>query len=169
VYVWNNTTVIVDEILSHRLGLVPLNIDPSLISMKAGKLIGSSSYFHYNISFPYVLTDIADMATDRDTVVFKIDITCERNPKAPKGSNKPEEMYINHELLSSHIRWDPVGEQEEIFAGSRPGPTNGNIVLAKLRPGQSVNMEMHAVKGVGKDHAKFSPVGASVLFSSLCS
>ncbi|KAF9479047.1 hypothetical protein BDN70DRAFT_879200 [Pholiota conissans] len=140
VYVWNNTTVIVDEILSHRIGLVPLNIDPSLLSMKA---------------------DIADTATDRDTVVFKIDLTCERNPKAPKGSTNPDELYINHELLSSHIKWDPVGEQEDIFAGQRPGPTNGNIVLAKLRPGQSVSMELHAVKGVGKDHAKFSPVATA--------
>lgn len=53
----------------------------------------------------------------------------------------------------------PAGEQETIFAGSPPGPTNENIVLTKLRPGQAVNMEVHAVKGVGKDHAKFSPVG----------
>ena len=106
------------------------------------------------------MLDINDTATDRDTAVFKINLTCERNLKAPKGSIKPEELYINHELLSSHIVWEPVGEQVEIFAAKPPAPTNPNIVLAKLRPGQSVNMELHAVKGVGKDHAKFSPVGA---------
>ena len=33
------------------------------------------------------------------------------------------------------------------------------IVLAKLRPGQEVEMELHAIKGLGKDHAKWSPVG----------
>ncbi|KJA27581.1 hypothetical protein HYPSUDRAFT_62655 [Hypholoma sublateritium FD-334 SS-4] len=140
VYVWDNTSVIVDEILAHRIGLVPLNIDPSLFTMKS---------------------DINDTATDRDTAVFKIDVTCERNPKAPKGSIKPEELYINHELLSSHIIWEPVGEQVDIFAARPPAPTNPNIVLAKLRPGQSVNMELHAVKGVGKDHAKFSPVATA--------
>lgn len=66
--------------------------------------------------------------------------------------------------MSSHLKWTPAGEQEEVFAGKPPAPTNPNIVLAKLRPGQQINMELHAVKGVGKDHAKFSPVGASLIW-----
>lgn len=41
------------------------------------------------------------------------------------------------------------------------GPTNPNIVLAKLRPGQAVEMVMHAFKGFGKDHAKWSPVATA--------
>lgn len=28
-----------------------------------------------------------------------------------------------------------------------------------MRPGQEIHAFMHAVKGIGKDHAKFSPVG----------
>lgn len=34
VYVFNNTSVIVDEILSQRIGMVPLNVDPALVDMK---------------------------------------------------------------------------------------------------------------------------------------
>lgn len=34
VYVWNNTSIVVDEVLSHRLGLVPLKIDPERLSMR---------------------------------------------------------------------------------------------------------------------------------------
>lgn len=45
-----------------------------------------------------------------------------------------------------------------------PAPTNPNIVLIKLRPGQALDFECHAVKNVGKEHAKWSPVG---MFSSL--
>ena len=57
------------------------------------------------------------------------------------------------------MTWKPAGEQAEVFANNPPAPTNPDVVLAKLRPGQEVHMELHAVKGVGKDHAKFSPVG----------
>ena len=105
---------------------------------------------------------------DRNTVVFHVDLTCERNPNAPKGTTKDHELYINHELLSSHLVWAPAGEQDEVFEGKPPAPMNPNIVMAKLRPGQRVSMELHAVKGVGKDHAKFCPVGMFHLVSRLC-
>ena len=111
--------------------------------------------FYFISSF----TGPTDQAMDRNTVVFHVDVTCERNPNAPKGTTKDHELYINHEILSSHLVWVPAGEQDEVFAGKPPAPTNPNIVMAKLRPGQRVSMELHAVKGVGKDHAKFCPVG----------
>lgn len=31
-------------------------------------------------------------------------------------------------------------------------------MIAKLRPGQEIVVTSHAIKGLGKDHAKFSPV-----------
>jgi DNA-directed RNA polymerase I and III subunit RPAC1 len=79
----------------------------------------------------------------------------------PDGQDpSPSDLYINHELLSGHFTWKPAGDQQTVFDGlSQPGTTNPNIVLAKLRPGQTISAELHAVKGVGKDHAKFSPVG----------
>lgn len=91
-------------------------------------------------------------------MVFKLQVACTR-------STNREDPYINDQVLSGHLTWEPVGEQLDVFAHKPPAPTNPNIVLAKLRPGQEVNMELHAVKGVGKDHAKFSPVG----MRSVCS
>ena len=38
-------------------------------------------------------------------------------------------------------------------------PVHKDILIAKLRPGQEIDLKCHCVKGVGKDHAKFSPVG----------
>lgn len=176
VYVWNNTSVIADEILAHRLGLVPLNTDPALVYMKNGTAslyrFLSSLPLHIHIQFIYASSSTAnDPPTDRNTLVFRLQLACTRNPKAPKekdiNPDKPpsdSELYIGHELLSSHLKWEPQGEQDTVFASNPPAPTNPNIVLAKLRPGQEVDMELHAVKGVGKDHAKFSPVGALLQF-----
>ncbi|KAF7789292.1 hypothetical protein EIP86_000234 [Pleurotus ostreatoroseus] len=136
VYVWNNTSIIQDEVFAHRLGLVPLNIDPALIDFRTASGLNSAP-------------------NDRNTLVFKLQVTCER---APKGSAK---TYIHDEVTSGDLVWVPQGEQEAVFADNLPGPTNKNIVLAKLRPGQEVDMELHAIKGVGKEHAKWSPVATA--------
>ncbi|KAF9265240.1 insert subdomain of RNA polymerase alpha subunit, partial [Marasmius fiardii PR-910] len=143
VYVFDNTTVIQDEVLAQRIGLVPLNVDPNVMDFRE--------------------RNEENIATDRNTIVFKVDLTCTRNPSIPKttGIEDPSVLYHGHEFLSSHLIWHPEGEQMSVFADCKPGPTNPNIVLAKLRPGQSINMELHAVKGVGKDHAKFSPVATA--------
>ncbi|KAF4576818.1 DNA-directed RNA polymerase core subunit rpc40 [Pleurotus pulmonarius] len=143
VYIWDNTSVIADEVLSHRIGLVPLNVDPAVMDVRQG-----------------------NDATDRNTMVFKLDVTCQRRPDAPKYDGKGEppkdsELYINHEVLSKDLVWQPQGEQVNVFIDNPPAATNSNIVLAKLRPGQSIKIEMHAVKGLGGDHAKFSPVATA--------
>jgi len=106
-----------------------------------------------------LLKDPTDQATDRNTLVFRLQVACERRKNAPKDTTDANKLYINSDVLSSHLKWIPQGEQEIVMADNPPAPTNPNIVLAKLRPGQEVDMELHAVKGVGKDHSKFCPVG----------
>jgi DNA-directed RNA polymerase I and III subunit RPAC1 len=140
VYVYNNTSVVVDEILAQRIGLVPLNVDPKTMDMRVAE----------------------DESTDRNTLVFDLKLECTRKKDAPKDATDPDLLYDNHELRSGHLAWQPAGEQAEVFSKNPPAPTNPNIVLAKLRPGQGVEITLHAVKGVGKDHAKFSPVGACI-------
>jgi DNA-directed RNA polymerases I and III subunit RPAC1 len=117
-----------------------------------------------------------EVATDRNTIVFRLQAACTRNPKATQGETDPQKLYhhsngrrtrIKHQLqlttemlvLTSDLEWQPQGEQASIFKDNHPSPTNPNVLLAKLRPGQEIDIEMHAIKGIGATHAKWSPVG----------
>ncbi|PWN87132.1 RBP11-like subunits of RNA polymerase [Acaromyces ingoldii] len=135
VYVWNNTSIVVDEVFAHRLGLVPLKIDPKRMHFKGD-----------------------DSPTDRNTMVFALNVSCERTP----GTKEGDPNHIKGDkVLSGDLEWDPKGDQSVDWKDDPPRPVHQDILLAKLRPGQKVFMELHCVKGVGKDHTKFSPVSTA--------
>lgn len=123
VFVWNNTSVIVDEVLGHRLGLVPMNVDPSLIEMKEadGESPGlvSSSVTRF-----IILTFVSDeVATDRNTIVFRLNVACTRNLQAALDETDPEKLY-NHAngkkfFLSTLVPDDNV--DASLHAGSSMG------------------------------------------------
>lgn len=139
VYIWNNTSIIQDEVLSHRLGLIPMGIDPDKVLMRMP----------------------GDEADDSNTVVFHLKAKCERNRNAARGETDPDKLYIGHNVYSEQLVWDPKGGQDEDFADSPPKPVHDKILIAKLRPGQELDLELHCEKGIGKDHAKFSPVATA--------
>ncbi|KAJ1019944.1 hypothetical protein NDA16_004225 [Ustilago loliicola] len=139
VYIWNNTSIIQDEVLSHRLGLVPLAINPDKVLMRMP----------------------GDDADDSNTVVFHLKAKCERNRSTARGETDPDKLYIRHNVYSEQLVWDPKGGQDEDFVDSPPKPVHDKILIAKLRPGQELDLELHCEKGIGKDHAKFSPVATA--------
>jgi DNA-directed RNA polymerase I and III subunit RPAC1 len=58
--------------------------------------------------------------------------------------------------------FQPSGRQEEFFSGADAiQPVHPDILIAKLRPGQCIKLTMHCNKGIGADHAKFSPVATA--------
>ena len=61
-------------------------------------------------------------------------------------------------VLSNQLVWRPMGEQGARLAACPPRVVHPDILLAKLKPGQRIKVEGWCRKGVGKDHAKFSPV-----------
>ncbi|NP_001085237.1 RNA polymerase I and III subunit C L homeolog [Xenopus laevis] len=141
VYVYNNTSIIQDEILAHRLGLIPIRADPRL--------------------FEYRSADDAE-GTEIDTLQFELNVKCTRNPRASKDCSDPNELYLNHKVYTGHMKWLPQGNQVDLFPETDPPrPVHKDILIAQLRPGQEINVIMHCVKGIGKDHAKFSPVATA--------
>lgn len=65
-------------------------------------------------------------------------------------------VYI---VYARDLEWMPQGNQEEKFGNIRP--IHEDILIAKLRPGQSIAFEAHCRKSIGQDHAKFSPVSTA--------
>jgi DNA-directed RNA polymerases I and III subunit RPAC1 len=100
--------------------------------------------------------------TDYNTVVLKLHVRCEGREgvdlRTETDSNK---KYIDHNVYARHITWGPLGQQEIRFKDGGVEPVNPDILIAKLRPGQEIEVELHAHKGNGADHAKFSPVATA--------
>jgi len=73
---------------------------------------------------------------------------------------EPEDLYVNHSVYSGDLVHVPYGDQSDWWAGSNaPKPVHDDILIAKLRPGQKIECEIHCEKGIGREHAKWSPVG----------
>ncbi len=150
VYVQNNTSVIADEVLAHRLGLIPLK----------GNLEGMKQVT------PFVDTDAVSDSTvtersEANTLVLALNIKCEPNPNADKNATEPQEKFINSSVYSGQFEFQPQGAQEERFENGPLAAVSDKILIAKLRPGQEIDVVMHAHMGKGGDHAKFSPVATA--------
>ncbi|TVY20628.1 DNA-directed RNA polymerases I and III subunit RPAC1 [Lachnellula arida] len=159
VFVHNNTSVIQDEVLCQRLGLVPF---------KGGKE-GIQQFLKWHPrkkddGMNTVVEEEEEENTkfDYNTIILSLKIACTRNREAEKGERDPLKAYHNAHVYARDIQFKPFGRQEQYFSGEDAiRPTNPDILVAKLRPGQCIDVDMHAFKGVGSDHAKFSPVATA--------
>lgn len=62
-------------------------------------------------------------------------------------------------VYSSQIKWHPIGNQATVHKEADIGSVHCDVLISKMRPGHELDLNLIAVKGIGKDHAKFSPVG----------
>lgn len=143
VYIYNNTSIIQDEVLAHRLGLIPLKADSRLFEFRAEDF------------------DSDNNGTEHDTLEFELKVKCTRKVKDNVESANFDTLYKNHNIYSHQIKWCPIGKQKEVYNETDIGPINDDILISKMRPGHELDIRMLAVKGIGKDHAKFSPVSTA--------
>ncbi|KAF9666551.1 hypothetical protein SADUNF_Sadunf16G0240700 [Salix dunnii] len=210
VFIANNTSVIQDEVLAHRLGLIPIKVDPRL--------------------FEYLSAN--DTPNEKNTIVLKLHARCNQGQPRhtvysqelkwlPNGSEFAKESEKPDSKLSTYTSFSCSQDSLPEFAGN-PISTMEDIIVAKLGPGQivlkaesdvwmmdlihavvvcgikhdidigllvlvrvlavmsflpdtrlqvqvlrclvilqEIELEAHAVKGMGKTHAKWSPVGTA--------
>lgn len=118
----NNTSVLADEFIAHRLGLIPL-LSARVRDFKYTRDCNCSQYCP-NCSVELLLSA-------RCTGDQTLDVTS-------------AQLISNHDLV-------------------KPVSGDAGILIVKLRKGQEIKLRCIAKKGVGKEHAKWSPV-TSVAF-----
>lgn len=146
VRITNNTSILQDDFLAHRLGLIPLAVDPHMLKEK---------------------TTPHDQDNPDDTLLFDLIVRRSSKVKPEPSHGKSSKSSKKSELLDSnvtteHLIWVPVNaEQKTRFASCIPKPVDSDILIARLARGQEINVRCTAVRGIGADHAKFSPVATA--------
>ncbi|EIN11814.1 hypothetical protein PUNSTDRAFT_61925 [Punctularia strigosozonata HHB-11173 SS5] len=138
-----NTTVLSDEFLAHRLGMVPLvstNCDEAIRYSRDCSCMSSCSYCS-------IVLQLHVSCTEDDTTLNVTSDHLDVVPASDDDQGDPgEELTKRVENFGS-----PVGKGVE---GVDP------VLLCKLRKGQELKVRCIAKKGISKEHAKFSPCAA---------
>ncbi|CAF2152742.1 BnaA01g22480D [Brassica napus] len=151
VFIANNTSIVQDEVLAQRMGLVPIAADPKL--------------------FEYLSEN--DQPNEKNTIVFKLHAKCAKGEGRkkvltkeliwlPKGSELVKESGDSNSKPKTYTSFSRSQKESfPQFADNPISPSYPDILIAKLGPGQEIELEAHAVKGIGKTHAKWSPVATA--------
>ncbi len=140
-----NTTPLRDELIALRLGLIPL---------RAPRDMKEYNFFHN--------CNCEEGKCGRCTVTFELDI--DYNFLRLQSISEIEEP--SYSITSKHLKCVDadvtpahfVNELEEQISSHDDG-----ISIIKIGPGQRLKLKAIAYKGIGKEHAKFSPVATVAL------
>jgi len=130
-----NTTVLHDDFIAHRLGLVPLTSERCGFNTEAQQ--------HDQRDFQFNRDCSCLGSCPNCTVVFELNVEC-----------KEEERKVT----TKDLILDDVDENKCQVA-CRGGE---EILLCKLRKGQHLRLRASAQKGIGKEHAKWNPCCTAV-------
>ena len=134
----DNTTVLKDEIIAHRLGLIPLrSLDRDMSS--------------WNYNFDCTCEDYCELCS------CELFLDCDYNEMIKDLPAHQQDIAItitSRDLISSNPMVQPVhfSNEEDAQRSHDKG-----ITLVKLGPGQRLRLRTFAKKGIGKEHAKWSP------------
>lgn len=120
VFLFQNTSVLPDELLVHRLGLLPIKVDCKEFEERSSD----------------------EELNESNSLKFRLKVACRRKEQYKRMTEeeieakklKPEEYLENSEVYSRDLQWIPMGNQKDKFKGVQL--VYGNILIAKLRENQ---------------------------------
>jgi len=136
-----NTTVLADEFLAHRLGMIPLHSENCIEAIRYTRECNCDSRCEYcsvelNISIKCVGVDQIDITSNH------LEVRAQET-----FGNEGDELTKRGRFFG----W-PVGKDDG--SGAKP------VLICKIRKGQELKLRCVAKKGIAKEHAKWSPVSA---------
>lgn len=136
VQVIENTSPLHDEYIAHRLGLIPLGTD-------------------YIDQFKFRFDceeENCEGQCSKCAVEFQLKVIGDMNgPTVVTSHDLMKPAAANDNALSMSV--NPIHD-----SGNPHNTDNRGIIISRLAPGQVLHLDLIARKGIGKDHAKWSPV-----------
>ncbi|KAF2860877.1 insert subdomain of RNA polymerase alpha subunit [Piedraia hortae CBS 480.64] len=136
-----NTSVLADEFLAHRLGMIPL------VSREMDQMA-------------YTRDCNCDELCDNCAVILRLHA-------ANRSSDQNVKVYAKDlftETISGNTLQRPgIGHEDELPPRGMPvitDPSGNGALICQLRRGQELRLRCIAKKGIGKEHAKWVPTAA---------
>jgi len=146
VEIHSNTTVLPDEFIAHRLGMIPLNsanCDEAMRYTRDCTCLEGCKYC---------------------AIELRLEVSC--------NDNKTMEVTSNHlevvEFTLGPNQQDAITDGEELtkrgenfgYPVGKNDPLVSPVLICKIRKGQELRLRCVAKKGIAKEHAKWSPCSA---------
>lgn len=131
----NNTSVLNDEFIAHRLGLIPL----------------VSSYAKYMVR-PF--EDLGEGQISE--VEFTLNVKCPADQRSVDVTDLDLQADAGHPVIPVTTATRQQSQQTGMSGSVKP------VVILKLGRNQEIKLRAVARKGMGKDHAKWIPVATAV-------
>lgn len=139
----DNTSSLLDEFIAHRLGLIPIR---SLRPMDQWR-------YNYNCE----CADHCDQCSVRLTLDCDFDVMAADLPAHQRdvAITVTSRDFKVHSPFAEVVHFSSPEEEQRSH--------DKGIVIVKLGPGQRLKLEAVVKKGIGKEHAKWSPVATVAL------